>query len=73
MSSSSVCETTEERPVIAKSDTEKNGRTKARKKKELKNMEQILKSVHNLDTEAKLQVFTSLSLVLRFFKIKYMC
>merc|ERR1712136_461873 len=55
MSSSSVCETTEERPVIAKSDTEKNGRTKARKKKELKNMEQILKSVHNLDTEAKLQ------------------
>lgn len=57
MSDPSVCETAEDKSVIVKSDPEKNGRTKARKKKELKNMEQILKSVHSLDTEAKLQVF----------------
>jgi len=51
MSDSNVCETRpEDKTVVAKSD-----RTKARKKKELRNVEQILKSMHNLDTDGKLQ------------------
>jgi len=55
MSNLSVCENVEEKSVIAKPDQEKDGRTKARKKKELKNVEHILKSVHSLESEAKLQ------------------
>jgi len=54
MSDSNVCETRpEDKTVVAKSD-----RTKARKKKELRNVEQILKSMHNLDTDGKLQVIS---------------
>ena len=59
MSNLSVCENIEEKSVIAKPDQEKDGRTKARKKKELKNVEHILKSVHSLESEAKLQVSSS--------------
>ena len=61
----------EEKSVVAKVDQEKNGRSKARKKKELRNVEQILKSLNNLNSDEKLQVNCCNNLYVYFIKFNF--